>query len=149
MKILGLAIVIGFCFISASAQTANDLSAKYRAAQASYEIRPAIFITVKFAADGSACEMWLEKRHVRTSGAVSLDPTFLSPEETKPIIDELVPLNLRGSETKSSGVNRITGLGGETVEDYENVSITYIGGVTQHGGGIAAVVIRWKNRGCN
>src|SRR5215471_7713348 len=62
MKLLGLAIFIGLCFVSTSAQTANDLSAKYGAAHQSYEIRPGIFITVKFAADGRACEMWLEKR---------------------------------------------------------------------------------------
>src|SRR5262249_18005163 len=117
MKLLGLAIVIGLCFISSSAQTANDLSAKYGAAHQSYEIRPGIFITVNFAADGRACEMWLEKRHLHASGTIGLDPTTLSPEETKPIIQELVPLNERGNETKSSGLNRISGVGGDTLED--------------------------------
>jgi hypothetical protein len=149
MKLLGLAIIIGLCFISSSAQTANDLSAKYGAAHQSYEIRPGIFITVKFAADGRVCEMWLEKRHVQASGTIGLDPTTLSPEETKPIIQELIPLSERGNETKSSGLNRISGIGGDTLEDYENVSITYIWGVNQRESGTAAVVIRWKNRGCN
>ena len=149
MKLLGLAIVICLCFISSNAQTANDLSAKYGSAHQSYEIRPGIFITAKFAAAGRACEMWLEKRHVHASGTIGLDPTTLSPEETKPIIQELVPLNERGNKTKFSGLNRISGIGGDTLEDYENVSITYIWGVNQRDSGTAAVFIRWKNRSCN
>jgi hypothetical protein len=147
VKLFGLAIVIGFCFVSASAQTANDLSAKYGAAQQSYEIRPAIFITVKFAAAGSACEMRLEKRHLQSSGAIG-DSTSLSPEEMKSIIKELVPPNERGNKAKVSGLSRISGAGGDTLEDYDNVSILYIDG-TQPDSGTVAVIIRWKNRSCH
>ena len=57
MKLLGLALTLAFLAISASAQTANDLNAKYGTAHDSYEIRPGIFVTVKFAPDGRACEM--------------------------------------------------------------------------------------------
>ena len=148
MKFPGLAIIIGLCFISGSAQTANELSAKYGAAHESYEIRPGIFSIVKFAADGRTCEMRLEKRHIHASGTIGLDQTFLSPAETKPIIEELVPLNQRGNETKTSGLTTISGIGGDILEDYENVSVTYIGDFHRDRG-TAAVVIRWKNRGCN
>jgi len=146
MKVLGFAIVIGFCFVSASAQTANELSAKYGAAHSSYEIRPGIFITVKFAADGRAREMWLEKRHVRTSGGVVLDlePNFLSPQETTPIIEELVPLDQRGKQTSRAAFG--DGSGTETFEEYENVSIHYYHKYLAGEQVTAVVVIRWKNR---
>ena len=148
MKLLCLAIVIGLCVISVSAQTANELSAKYGAAHSSYEIRPGIFITTKFAADGRACEMWLEKRHVRTSGTIVIDvePNFMSPEETKPILEELVPLNQRGKQTSRGAMS--SGSGGFIFEEYENVSITYYRKYLAGGEVTAAIVIRWKNR-CN
>ncbi|HEX3084169.1 MAG TPA: hypothetical protein VHP99_06590 [Pyrinomonadaceae bacterium] len=146
MKLLGFAIIIGFCFISASAQTAKDLSAKYGSAHESYEIRPGIFLTVIFAADGRACEMFLEKRHVRTSGTIVIDvePNFMSPEETKPIIEELVPSNQRGKQTSRGAFG--SGSGVSTFEEYENVSISYYRKYVAGNEVTAAVVIHWKNR---
>jgi hypothetical protein len=149
MKLLVLMFALTFLSASATAQTASDLNAKYGTAQNSYEIRPGIFATPKFAADGRTCEMTIEKRHVRASGTIDLDSTFLKPDETKPIIEELVPLNLRGNETKSSGDTAFIGGGSTTTHDYENVRIIYYGNVAQSEGGTAAVVIQWKNRGCN
>ena len=144
MKLLCLAIVIGLCVISVSAQTANELSAKYGAAHSSYEIRPGIFITVKFAPEGRASEMWLEKRHFQATGSIDLDATFLSPGETKPIIEELVPLNQRGKQTSSGAFG--SGIGTSTFEEYENVSITYYRKYLAGDEVTAAVVIRWKKR---
>jgi hypothetical protein len=145
VKVLGLAIVIAFCCLSASAQTANELTAKYGAAHSSYEIRPGIFITVTFAADGRAREILLEKRHVRTSGTVviDVDSNFLSPAEAKPIVEELVPLNQRGKQTSSGAF-----ASGMTVtfEEYENVSITYYRKYLAGDEVNAAIVVRWKNR---
>jgi hypothetical protein len=149
MKVFGLVIAIGFCFISVNAQTANELSAKYGAARDSYEIRPGIFVTVKFAADGRACEMLLEKRHVRTSPkiVIDLDHTYLSPEEEKPIIEELVPLSTRGKQTSSGAFG--SGIGTSTFEEYENVVIEYLRRYLAGKEVTAVVDIRWKNRGCN
>jgi hypothetical protein len=155
MKFFGLAFA--FLSISTSGQTANDLNTKYGVAQKSYEIRPGIFMTPKFSSDGRVCEMSVEKRHVKSSGAILVDDTFMSREEMTPIVEELVPFNERGTERKPSGDISIIGGGMTTTYDYENVRVTYFGNVVQRDRrskdivtqGTAAVVIQWKNRGCN
>jgi hypothetical protein len=157
MKLPSVLLAFALLSISATAQTASDLAAKYGAAHSSYELRPGIFITVKFVGDGRVCEMSLEKRHLQSSGAVLVDETLMSQDEITPIIEELVPVKTRGKETELSGHISIHGVGMTTTYDYENVSITYYRGVDgKRSGkrdivvrGIAAVVIQWKNRGCN
>ena len=146
MKLLGLTVIIGFCSLSAGGQTATELTAKYGSAHDSYEVRPGVFMTVKFAPDGRACQQSIEKRHVRASGTIDLDSTFMSSDVTKPIIDELAPRNQRGNESKFSGETLIIGGGGTTSYEYDNVLITYYGNAGDRG--VAAVVIQWKNRGC-
>ena len=146
MKLLRLAIIIGFCSLTGRAQTATELNAKYGAAHDSYEVRPGIFMTVNFAADGRVCHASIEKRHVRASGTIDLDSTFMSPELTKLIVDELVPNNQRGNVSKASGDSFFVGGGVTTSDNYDNVMITYYGNAVDRGA--AAVVIQWKNRGC-
>src|ERR1700682_572023 len=158
MRFLGLAFALAFLSITTAAQTAKDLNAKYGAPHDSYEIRHGIFMTAKFAPDGRVCEVSVEKRHINSSGEIFVGETFMSDDEMIPIVEELIPINERGQESKDSGHITIMGVGMTTAYDYENVRITYYRGVS-HGNrrakgritvtGTAAIVIRWKNRGCN
>ena len=157
MRLIALAFGIAFLAISATAQTAKDINARYGAPHESYEIRPGIFMTAKFAPDGRLCQMSVEKRHVKSSGAIFVDETFMSPDEMAPIVDELIPVSERGKESKLSGHILSMSAGMTTTYDYENVTITYYGNLMRHGPrtkaivtqGTAAVVIQSKNRGCN
>ena len=148
-KLLLLILILVITSISASAQNASDLAAKYGAPHQSYEIRPGIFMTVKSATDGQACELSIEKRHVTGSGTINLDPTILSPEEMKEIVEELAPISARGKERKGSGDMVIIGGGGTTVYDYENCRIAYLNNpMDGKYGGTVAIIIYWWNRGC-
>jgi hypothetical protein len=157
MRFLALAFALAFLSISATAQTAKDLNTKYGAPRDSYEIRSGIFATTKFAPDGRLCEMSVEKRHVKSSGAILVDETLMSQDEMTPIVGELVPINERGKESTASGLIRIMGVGMTTTYDYENVRITYYAGLAPNHRskaaivvrGTAAIVIQWKNRGCS
>jgi|GEM_PF-3119794 len=158
MRFIALAFGIAFLAISATAQTAKDLNARYGAPRDSYEIRPGIFMTAKFAPDGRLCEVSVEKRHVKSSGSILVDETFMSQDEMTPVVEELVPINERGKESNPSGLITIIGVGMTTAYDYENVRITYYRAVVDRKGrakntitvsGTAAIVIQWKNRGCN
>ena len=144
-----LAFLLALTAIPVSAQTAADLATKYGPAHQSYEIRPGIFLTVKFADDGRACEMSIEKRHLKASGTIDLDATIMSPEEMKSIVGELAPMNARGKENKFSGDMVIIGGGGTTVYDYEHVRIVYFNnpGDGKYSGTVA-IVIYWNDRGC-
>ena len=155
---LGLTYILlflGFGTIPCLAQTASDLSSKYGGPIQSYEIRPGIFVTAKYDANGEVCEMTVEKRHVQGSGDFVLDETFLSAEERKWIVDELAPAAKRGQELKPTD-NLITSRGVGVTEryEYENVSITYYSKnipTTKNDTiviGTACIVITWKNRLC-
>jgi hypothetical protein len=156
MKLAALLFTFAVLSISATAQTTNALASKYGAAHSSYEIRPGIFITVKFVGDREVCQMSVEKRHLQSTGAVLVGETLMEQDELTPIIDELVPVAARGKETNRPLIS-INGVGMTTTYDYENVSITYYRGVDRTRThkrdivvrDIAAVVIQWKNRGCN
>jgi hypothetical protein len=93
--------------------------------------------------------MTIEKRHVRASGSIDLDSALLTPGESKAVLEELVPISQRGSESKSSGDTAFIGGGGTAAYVYENVRILYYWNVAEREAGAAAVVIQWKNRGCN
>jgi hypothetical protein len=134
------------------AQTSSDLNSKYGAPTQSYEIRPGIFLTVKYAADGQVCEMSVEKRHIQASGTIDLDSITISSEERRMIVDELAPAVKRGERQKDSGDVLIVGGGGTEIDNYENVSISYHSRYTPSKEaiirGTAAIVIAWKNRPC-
>jgi hypothetical protein len=136
------------------AQTSDDLNSKYGAPQQSYEIRPGIFMSVKRAAAGQVCEMSVEKRHIKASGTtVNVEPTIISADEMKEIVDELVPTDQRGPKTNNFSVIDISGAGGTQRDEYENVNITYYSKYSSAKkavikNGPVAIVITWKNRTC-
>jgi hypothetical protein len=154
LRFTRISLLLLLAAVSAPSQTLGDLKSKYGAPQESYEIRPGIFMVVKFAADGHACEMLVEKRHVQASGTINLDQATLSQGEIKDIVNELVPVAARGEKSAHSGIMSITGVGASELEDYENVSISYHSKVVSSSkesvtsGGTAAIIIKWKNKPC-
>jgi hypothetical protein len=152
LRFLQLSLLLSLAAIPAWAQTSSELNSKYGVPTQSYEIRPGIFLTVKYAADGQACEMAVEKRHVRASGTIDLDSTTLSSEEKKMIVEDLIPVAKRGKRSEVSGDIAIIGGGGTESDDYENISITYYSNYSPSKNaiirGTVAIVIRWKGRTC-
>jgi hypothetical protein len=43
-------------------------------------------MTVKYNADGQVCEMSIERRHIKVSGAIDVDPTIITADEMKEIV---------------------------------------------------------------
>jgi hypothetical protein len=92
-----LLVLCALVFVPASlrAQTSGDLAAKYLAVSA-YEVRPGVLMTVKYAGDGQACEMTLEKRH-STSKDKDIDIGSNIPAKViDELSDELAPEADRG-----------------------------------------------------
>jgi len=83
---LGIAVV-------ALGQTSADVSAKYRQVT-SYELRPDVVMTPKYAADGPVCEMAPERRQ-KTETGIFFAACF-SEEEVRQLVDELAPEAERG-----------------------------------------------------
>ena len=107
--------------LPAVAQTANDFEKRYGSPIKEYELRPGIMMRPKYGDDGQVCTSYVERRHISESGFdLQLD---LPRELMTELIDDLVPLGLRGSMTKTSGFSRITGSVSDQLYDYENVSI--------------------------
>jgi hypothetical protein len=52
---------------TASGQNSGDLDARFHVV-ISYEVRPGIVMTPKYASDGQVCEMVIEKHHKTDSG---------------------------------------------------------------------------------
>jgi hypothetical protein len=144
-------LLLSLAAVSVSSQTAGDLKLKYGAPEESYEIRPGIFVTVKFAADGRPCEELIERRHVAASGAVDLDATFLTREDVKAILSELAPEEMRGRKSDFPAHILATDNGRIRTSEYENVSVTYYESAPPPNdsfGKTTAVQIKWKNRPC-
>jgi hypothetical protein len=74
-------------------QSAADFDAKYRRVT-SYEVRPGVVMTPKYAPDGQVCEMVLEKRQKTETGIVF--GFSFSEKEVKELVDALVPDSERG-----------------------------------------------------
>jgi len=146
--------------VLASAQTSEDLAAKYPVV-AAYQVRPEILMTAKYAEDGQVCEMTLEKRHYQTAEEIDLGST-IPAKMIDQLTDELVPASERGKPT-SRWLDKDSYVAGGvsfTKHDFENVTIEMHGsyscnqGASSKGhlscdsGGNEVVVIRWKQRAC-
>jgi hypothetical protein len=99
LRLLQICLLLMLAAILAWWQTSDDLNSKYGPPQQSYQIRPGIFMTMKYNVDGQVCEMSVEKRHIQASGTINVEPTIiLSAAEMKEITEELVPMNQRGAK---------------------------------------------------
>lgn len=153
LRLLQTGLLLMLTTIPVWAQTSADLNSKYGTPQQSYEIRPGIFMSVQYNADGQVCEMSVEKHHIKVSGVINVDPTVISADEMKEIVEELVQMNQRGAKSKNLGLYSINGVGGTKMDDYENVYITSYFKVSASkkaivNNGTVAIVITWKNRSC-
>ncbi|MDP9264473.1 MAG: hypothetical protein M3O85_09160 [Acidobacteriota bacterium] len=151
--------LIGLAFAAAlllpSANPVREQFAKYKAIEA-YEIRPGILMIPSYAEDGQVCKIGLERRHYSPE-VIRLD-SGLSRKEIEQIVDELAPVDERGSRTTAlGGRDQISefGHGLVTSSEYENISIQIYSAVfptsKKHemvADDIAAT-IRWNNRKCH
>jgi hypothetical protein len=129
----------------ASGQSSADLSSKYRQV-ISYELRPGIVMTPKYAADGEVCQMVLEKRQKTDAGIVF--GFYFSEKEVKELVDELVPEAERGRNLTKSLNTRVDGGFVTTEYTYENILVRVFG-ITRPGpAGDSVVSIAWPKRMC-
>jgi hypothetical protein len=140
-----------FAAASALAQSADDLKTKYGEPFKAYEISPGIMMTVTFDESGQASEMRIE-RHEATEKMIYLDADI---QPAKEIVDELVPVSERGAKVDKDLIT-ISGVGGDRLERYENIDITYFFKVSTNKkdsgkvvSGTVAIVIKWKSRSHN
>lgn len=139
--ILGLLAFLGFTALSV--YPAQNLLSSYIRVE-SYEVRPDVLAMPKYGADGSLCEIAVEKRHVQRD-VVDLGAT-IPHEVTLQIIDELAPPAKRGKRTGILGkfdYETISGASAVTLLDYENVTGQIFR--ARSGSGDTAIILRWKN----
>jgi hypothetical protein len=143
-----LAIILMMVFAIAGttpAQSSSDFDAKYHRVT-SYELRPGVLMTPRYAADGRVCQLTLEKRQQR--GDQIVFGVSFSEKEIKELTDELVPESERG-ENLTERLN-VTVDGGFITTDYtyQNVLIR-VNGVTRPApAGNMIVTVTWRNRVC-
>jgi len=136
--VLGIAVAI-------AGQTSADLGAKYRQIT-SYEVRPGIVMTPRYAQDGQVCEMIVEKR-AKTDRGIVFGSSF-SEKEWKEVVDKLVPPNERGKDVTEMLNTTIDG--GFITADctYENVKIRVQGVTRPKPTPAALITITWSKRTC-
>jgi hypothetical protein len=126
-------------------QTSADLSMKYHQVT-SYELRPSIVMTPKYAADGQVCEMDIERRH-KTDTEVYFGSSF-SEKDVKELVDELVPQQERGKNL-TEPLNSVVDGGFNTTEyKYENILVS-VRGITRPQPEDMVVIITWPKRLCS
>jgi len=136
--------------IGVKAQTAEDLTVRYRTPINAYEVRPGILMTVKYGTDGQVCEMVVERRHTTDSG-VNLSSS-LPKKLIDELIDELAPTYKRGERIDKSISGKyyletaIDGRITSTERNYEHAVIIIIGAISTSGceSGDVVLIIKWK-----
>jgi hypothetical protein len=111
----------------------------------SYEIRPGVLATPKYARNGALCQISIEKRHVQDA-SVDLGSTIphkLSLE----MIEELAPPSERGrADLQFAGSDYIYAGSGSmeiATADYKNILVQIF--KTRSDPGDTAVILKWKN----
>lgn len=132
--------------VAASGQTSANLTARYPPVT-SYEVRPGVLMTPKYATDGLVCEMVIERRHKTETGINFGD--FLSKELVKELVDELVPEAERGKNLTEFLNTTIDGGFITTEYAYENVLIRVHGITRPEPSGDMVVIITWRKRACS
>jgi hypothetical protein len=127
-------------------QSSADLSAKYRQIT-SYELRPDVVMTPKYAADGQVCEMALEKRQKTKSGVVF--GVSFSEKEVKGLVDEIVPETERGRDLTRALNSTVDGDFITTEYSYENILVRVYGVTRPAPGGDRVITVTWLKRACN
>ena len=145
-----IALVFSSMLLFLAAKPQNDKFSKYKSVEA-YEIRPGILMMPRYAEDGQACEIGLERRHY-TPEVIHLESSIWR-EDVDELVDEFAPVNERGAKSKSETTIEDGGCR-TTFVDYENVSVRIYSSAKYRGKRAAfvdegvAVTIKWKNRKC-
>jgi len=132
------------CFGTNTAQTANEMRQKYGSPddKGHYLVRPEIGMSVSFAKDGQACKVLIKS--LPHMGREESFAEGLNSEMVSQIIDELVPISVRGHRGRG-----ISFSGWVTVTDYENVKIRrMMVSKWDSSKGEREAEIVWKKRGC-
>jgi hypothetical protein len=132
------------CFGTNAAQTANEMRQKYGSPddKGHYLVRPEIGMSVSYATDGQACKVLIKSLpHMGREESFS---EGLDSEMVSQIIDEIVPISLRGRRGRE-----ISFSGRVTVTDSENVKIrrTMVSKWDSSQGEHATEIV-WKKRDC-
>lgn len=131
------------CFGTNTAQTANEMRQKYGSPddKGHYLVRPEIGMSVSFAKDGQACKVLIKSLpHMGREESFS---EGLGSDMVSQIIDEIVPISVRGRRGRAISFGRVT------VTDYENVEIrrTMVSKWDSSKGEREAEIV-WKKRVC-
>ena len=85
-----------------------------------FVVRPGVGLTVEYGSDGQACQMVIEGQKMLIEK--EKPPKRMSPDMVSGILDEVVPLSVRGNEVghavESIGCSEVN------IEEYENVWIS-------------------------
>ncbi len=128
------------------AQKSSELQSKYGLPQDAFVIRPGLLMTVKYAADGRVCEMYIIE--ARTPGSNIALRTPLTPETVPALIDELVPEDERGGKLRWPA--QAQGMTVQIDYKFENVSIKLVQNLLpSKGWSDSSLKIKWANRVCN
>ena len=126
-------------------QSSHDLQSRFPRV-VSYEVRPGVLMTPRYAADGQVCEMVVEKRHQKDRG-VDFGSSF-SEKEVNEVVNELVPEKERGKDQTEFLNSTIDGSFITTEYSYENIVVT-VRGITRPQPEDMVVVITWRKRTCS
>jgi hypothetical protein len=131
------------CFGTNTAQTANEMRQKYGSPddKGHYLVRPEIGMSVSFAKDGQACKVLIKSLpHMGREESFS---EGLGSDMVSQIIDEIVPISVRGRHGRAISFGRVT------VTDYENVKIrrTMVSKWDSSNGEREAEIV-WKKQVC-
>ena len=142
---LGVFVLVLGIAVATPGQTSADLGAKYRKIT-SYEVRPGIVMTPRYAQDGQVCEMIVEKR-AKTDKDVIFGSSF-AEKEWKDAVDELAPPSERGKDV--TGLLNTTVDGGFITADYtyEKVRIRVQGVTRPKPTPAVLITITWSKRTC-
>jgi hypothetical protein len=123
MKNILVAIIFMLYANSAFGQTASDIEMKYGKPVMAYAVSEHIWMTPEYAVDGQVCQMRLYPRRI------AVDTNYFSRslpfEELKGVLNQLVPLNTRGTKKESFGISATGGGAAWTTYPYEKVTFIF------------------------
>ena len=127
MKIFLFCGVLVIMATVCAAQTASDIERKYGKPTNAYSVGELVWMTPEYAADGQVCRMRLYPR--RISGDTNYAVKELPFDDFKNVVEQLIPINMRGAKKKPFDGGWTTGGGSMWATfTYETVRITYSAG---------------------
>ena len=117
-------VVFLLTVIPALGQTVSEVERKYGKPVSVYSVSEHIWMTPDYSADGQVCRMRLYPRRLG-SETDYLGSQLLFPELSQ-VLNEMLPLQLRGSKKDGFGQTSLGGGTAWTTYEYENVSFSFI-----------------------